>query len=109
MAKAKKAASKAAKGSEDSKAHAIIAHITWVGWIVALILDKDKDPFVRFYLRQNLLLFLLAFLSMIPVVGWILSVLVFVLWILSLIGAINGELKEVPVVGKLAQQWFKGL
>jgi len=112
MAKAKKAvkaAPKAAKGKDDGKTYAILAHIWWIGWIVALILDKNKDPLARYYLRQTLLLFLVSFLSVIPLVGWVISVLVFVLWIISLIGAINGEKKEVPVIGKFAQDWFKGL
>ncbi len=109
MAKAKKAAPKAAKASDEGKTNAIIAHITWIGWLIALLLDKKKDQFTRFYLRQLLILFLASFLAWIPVIGWIVGIAVFVFWIISLIGAINGEKKEVPIVGKLGQDWFKGL
>ena len=37
----------------NSKAKAILAHITIIGWIIALILNmKDKDEFTSFYVRQ---------------------------------------------------------
>lgn len=107
MAKAKK--SKESGKSNDGKMHAIVAHIGWIGWIIALILDKNKDPLARFYIRQTLILYLAVFLAIIPFVGWVISLAVFIFWILSLIGAINGEQKEVPLLGKLAQDWFKGL
>jgi uncharacterized membrane protein len=112
MAKAKKAtkaAPRASSKSDNGKTYAIVAHIGWIGWILALILDKDKDPMARYYLRQTLILYLLAFIGMIPFIGWIVGLFVLVLWIISLIGAVNGEQKEVPVLGKLAQDWFKGL
>lgn len=95
----------------DGKTKAIVAHIYWVGWIIALILNSsEKDELTSFYLRQLLGLFLLSLvLWIIPVVGWIANIVVFVFWIISLIGAINGEKKEIPLLGKLFQDWFKGL
>jgi uncharacterized membrane protein len=107
--KATKAAPKASSKSDNGKTYAIVAHISWLGWILALILDKDKDPLARYYLRQTLILYLALFLSWIPFIGWIVGLVVLVFWVISLIGAINGEKKEVPLVGKLAQDWFKGL
>jgi hypothetical protein len=38
-----------------------------------------------------------------------LSIVIFVFWILSLIGAAQGEIKETPVLGKYYQDWFKGI
>ena len=108
-AKAVKAAPKAAKKDDNGKTYAIVAHIGWLGWILALILDKEKDPLARFYIRQTLILYLAWFLCWIPVLGWIVGLGARVLWIMSLVGAINGEKKEVPVIGKLGQEWFKGL
>ena len=93
----------------DGKARAIVAHITLIGWIIALVINmNDKDEFASYYIRQNLGLNLLGIiLTFIPVIGWILSIAVFVFWIMSLIGAIQGEKKETPVIGKYFQEWFK--
>jgi uncharacterized membrane protein len=95
----------------DGKAKAIVAHITLIGWVIALVLNmNDKDEFASFYIRQNLGLMLAGMiLAIIPVVGWIISLVVFVFWILSLIGAIQGETKESPWVGQYFQEWFKAL
>ena len=93
----------------DGKTKAIVAHITLIGWIVALVVNmNDKDEFASYYIRQNLGLNLLGIiLTFIPVIGWILSIVVFVFWIMSLIGSIQGEKKETPVVGNYFQEWFK--
>lgn len=95
----------------DGKTKAIVAHITFIGWIIALVLNSsEKDEFASYYIRQLLGLYLLGLvLTLIPFVGWILNIVVFVFWILSLIGSIQGEKKETPVVGKYFQDWFKGL
>jgi uncharacterized membrane protein len=95
----------------DGRTKAIIAHITIVGWIIALILNNnDKDDFARFYIRQMLGLYLTGIvLSLIPRIGLILSVVLFVFWIMSLIAAIQGERKETPVLGKYYQDWFRSL
>lgn len=95
----------------DGKTKAIVAHITFIGWIIALVINSsEKDEFASFYIRQLLGLYLLNLvLWIIPIVGWILNIVVFVFWILSLIGSIQGEKKETPVVGKYFQEWFKGL
>lgn len=95
----------------DGKTKAIIAHIYWVGWVIALILNSsEKDEITSFYIRQLLGLFLLSIvLLFIPVIGWIANAVIFVFWIISLIGAINGEQKEIPWIGALFQDWFKAL
>ncbi|NCB07963.1 MAG: hypothetical protein EOM73_07370 [Bacteroidia bacterium] len=95
----------------DGKTKAIVAHITIIGWIIALVLNSsEKDEFASYYIRQLIGLYLLGIVcSFIPVIGWIISIAVFILWILSLVGAIQGEMKESPVVGKYFQDWFKSL
>jgi uncharacterized membrane protein len=95
----------------DGKAKAIVAHIYWVGWIIALILNmNEKDEFASFYIRQLLGIFLfsilISFIPIINIIGWIITL---VFWILSLIGSIQGEKKETPWVGKYFQEWFKAL
>jgi uncharacterized membrane protein len=98
------------KNAEDGKTMAIIAYITWVGLLIAFIMNNDKkNSFAKFHIRQSLLLTLAGFLAVVPLIGWIWGICVFVLWVIGLIAAINGQEKEVPIVGKYAQEWFKGL
>jgi uncharacterized membrane protein len=95
----------------DGKTKAIVAHITIIGWIIALVINSnEKDEFASYYIRQLLGIYLAGLiLTLIPVIGWIVSIVVFVFWILSLIGSIQGEKKETPWLGKYFQDWFKAL
>jgi len=95
----------------DGKTKAIVAHITWIGWLIALIINSSqKDEIASYYIRQTLGIFLFTLvISIVPVIniiGWIVGI---IFWILSLIGAVNGEMKETPIVGKYFQDWFKGI
>ena len=95
----------------DGKVKAIVAHITLIGWIIALVLNSnEKDEFAGFYIRQTLGLMLFGIaISIIPIINIIGWLVVFVLWLISLIGAIQGEKKETPYIGKYFQEWFKGI
>ncbi|MFW5805244.1 MAG: hypothetical protein ACOCVX_01830 [Bacteroidales bacterium] len=95
----------------DGKTTAIIAHITLIGWIIALVINSnEKNEFASFYIRQLLGLFLAGLiLAWIPIIGWLLSIAVFVFWLISLITAIQGEMKEIPLVGHYFQDWFRTL
>jgi uncharacterized membrane protein len=98
----------------DGKNKAIVAHIYWVGWVIALILNSsERDEITSFYIRQLLGLYLFSIVSsffiFIPPIGFIGWIATIVFWVLSLIGAINGEMKETPVIGKFFQDWFKGI
>ncbi|MEL6986392.1 MAG: hypothetical protein AAGK97_01065 [Bacteroidota bacterium] len=95
----------------DAKTKAIVAHITLIGWIIALVVNgQQKDEFSSFYIRQMLGLIILGFVgSWIPFVNFLVWPVMLVFWILSLIGAANGEEKPTPILGEQFQQWFKGL
>lgn len=101
----------------DDKTKSIVAHLTIIGWVIALILNQqDKGPNTSYYLRQMLGLTLLAIvgslvLSFLPIpfasTAW--SILMLVLWVVSLISAVGGTQKPLPVVGEMFQEWFKGI
>ena len=92
----------------DGKTKAIVAHITLIGWSIALVLNRqEKDEFASYYIRQLLGLYLLGLiLSLIPLIGWVLSIVVFVLWIMSLIGSIQGVKKVSSIVCKYFEDWL---
>ncbi|MFN7116619.1 MAG: DUF4870 domain-containing protein [Saprospiraceae bacterium] len=94
----------------DPKVVAIVAYITLIGWIVALVLNNPKSEFGSFHIRQALGIFLVGIvLSLIPVINLVAWIFAFVLWILGLISAVQGQQKTVPVVGEYFQRWFNAL
>jgi uncharacterized membrane protein len=103
----------------QDKTVAVISYLTLIGFIVAVVLyTSKKTELGAFHLRQTLGLLLTAMaviiceflLLFIPVIGWLcvfaLWVALFALWIMGLIAAVKGEMKPVPVIGRLYQEWF---
>ncbi|WP_290696571.1 YtxH domain-containing protein [Lacinutrix sp.] len=97
--------------SSDGKNVALIAHITVIGLIIAFVMNNgNKTQIGSFYVRQSLGLSLVAIAAgWIPIIGWLIAIVMFVFWILSLIGALSGEEKLTPVLGEHFQNWFKSL
>ena len=97
----------------DPKTRGIVAYITLIGWIVAIVTNNPKDEVASFHIRQMLgiMCFAMAslFLSWIPLLGLLVSLAAFVLWLIGFIGALSGEQKEVPFLGEYFQKWFKTL
>ncbi len=99
-----------APAQDNSKTVAIVAHLTLVGWIVAIVLNsQNKTELGSFYLRQMLGLFIFSFIWIIPILGWIIGLLIFVLWIISFVNSLSGKMVPVPVVGAMFQRWFNGI
>ncbi|MDQ8204082.1 hypothetical protein [Pelagicoccus sp. SDUM812003] len=101
----------------DAKTRAIVAYLTIIGWVIALIQNNPKDKLASFHLRQMLGIMLLGLASVvitsIPLFGWLVGLVgyfaAFILWIIGFINAINGEQKPVPGAGIYFQDWFKNL
>ncbi len=84
----------------DAKTTGIVAYLTWIGLIIALCAG-DKEG-AKFHVNQALVLLIAGTIcGIIPFLGWIASIAVFVFWIIGFIAAINGEEKEVPLIGKI--------
>ena len=104
------------KTVHEGKSIAIIAYFWWIGLVIALIMNNSKkNSFASFHIRQVIGLLLLS-LAMTLVykyagetIGYILSMGVFVLWVIGLIGAFNGEEKKIPLLGDQFQEWFKSI
>lgn len=102
---------------KEGKIAAIISHFWVIGLIIALILNMSKkNSFASFYIKQTLGLNILQLLNQWIIykylgntIGWIVGILIFVLWLISFIAAIQGEKKTVPVVGDQFQNLFKGI
>ena len=105
-------------GAAPDKTLGIVAYLTIIGLVAALILNKDKkEPFASFHIRQSLGLLVtgiaLWIVGVIPIVGWLISILgtifILVLWIMGFINALNGKEQGVPVLGNKYSEWFKNI
>ncbi len=95
----------------DGKNVGIIAHITLIGWIIAIVMNSsNKTEFGSFYIRQMLGLILISVVtSFIPLVNFVAWIPLLVAWVMSLISALGGEMKPTWLLGDQFQEWFKGL
>ena len=101
---------------KEGKSIAIISYIWWIGLIIAFIMNNSKkNTFASFHIRQMIgLLLLNVAVSLVykyvgSTAGMLLGLGTFVLWVIGLIGAFQGEEKRVPLLGDLFQDWFKGI
>jgi len=96
--------------NDDNKLFAILSYIGILCLIPLLM--KKKDSFVFFHAKQGLILFIAEaitnLIAMVPVLGWVVSVILWAfLVVLSIMGIINvlaGKTKEIPVLGKYASK-----
>lgn len=94
--------SKNETSGEGNKGLAIISYLSWVGFIVALILNNEqKDELTKFHLNQALIINLISLLGLIPRIGSIFKLFYIILFILGVVYAAQGQKKELPVVGSI--------
>jgi len=98
-------------GLSDNAAGAL-AYITIIPAILFLVLEPyNKRPFVRFHAFQCLGLAVCAFafgmLMIIPILGWIVGIIgdlaLFVVWILCIVKASQGQRWKVPLIGNYVE------
>ncbi|WP_310991795.1 DUF4870 domain-containing protein [Aequorivita marina] len=103
--------------TDNGKTVGIIAYITLIGWIIALVMNNNnKTAFGSYHVRQALgimcvgvVLAILSGFIGIWIISTIINLAILVLWILGLVSAVQGEMKPVPVVGEKFQEWFQGI
>lgn len=83
----------------DKKTTGIIAYLTWIGWLIAL-LAGDKAG-AKFHINQALVIMLFSLFSVIPCIGWIWGIFMIVCWFTGFIAAINEEEKPIPLLGNI--------
>jgi len=94
-------------GLPKNTAGALAYALGWLTGIVMLLIEKD--PFVRFHAMQSIITFgALTLLSLVPVIGWALSPMImivgFVLWLVLIFKAYQGEKFKLPIVGEFAEK-----
>jgi len=104
--------------NEEGKKIAIISYITIVGLIIAFVMNNEKKKdFASYHIRQSLGLGItslaLWMVGIIPILGWIISIvgtfMLIYMWIMGLMNAINEKEKSVPFLGQKFENWFKNV
>ena len=100
----------------EGRTMAIVSYFTFVGLIIAIIMNLDKkNPFTSFHIRQMLGLVIMLWVSNITeayINSWLGTVcwaITFVCWLFGLYHAIKSEAKPIPVLGEKFQEWFQNI
>lgn len=109
----------AAAGLSDNVAGAL-AYVTIIPAIVFLVLEPfNKKRFIRFHAFQciffaiawTVLWIILSFIGHIPFLGWatvllrpLVSLAGFVIWLILVLKAYQGQMFKLPVIGDIAEQ-----
>ena len=95
--------------NSNSKAASIAAYITWVGFLIALIVRDPADRFTAHHMNQALVLNVIGIaagaLNIIPIIGniagLVIGVGVFVLDIMGIARAAAGSMEPLPFIGEI--------
>lgn len=99
------------KGNENMMG-AVAYLLGFITGVIFLLVEK-QSKFVRFHAMQSTILFGGLFvaniaLGFIPLLGWLVGLLLsfaaFILWIVLMWKAFQGEMYKVPYIGNLAEQ-----
>jgi uncharacterized membrane protein len=106
---------KQSTGLQPNVAGLLCYVLGWVTGIVFLIIEKE-DKTVRFHAMQSIVVFggytiVSIILNFIPFIGWILNtiigIIVFILWIVLMVRAYQGNVWKVPWAGNFAESLLK--
>jgi len=100
---------------KEGKIIAIISYFTWIGTLIAYFMNTSKqNSFASFHIRQSIGLSLCSFIitaiqkgADMGMIGLILKFGLVILWVIALIGCIQGEEKKIPLFGDVFQDWFQ--
>jgi uncharacterized membrane protein len=90
--------------AEKNKGMAILAYILF---FIPMLTEAKDSEFAMFHANQSLIIliagFVLMFINIIPILGqivWLVgSIALFIFWIMGIINASKGEMKELPLIG----------
>ena len=93
------------KDDNDVRENKLWALLSYFGVLCLIpLLAKKDSKFAQFHAKQGLLLFIGSFFVWIPLFGWLLGIVIFVLWIMGIISVFSGNTKPLPIIGELAEK-----
>jgi len=103
---------KTSTGLQENVAGLLCYVLGWISGLVFILIEKD-NKFVRFHAIQSIYVFgaltiagiILSFIPFIGIViGWLVSVFGFILWIVLMFKAYQGTMYKLPWAGNLAEK-----
>ena len=100
-------------GLKENVAGLLCYVLTWVTGIVFLIIEPENKT-IRFHAIQSIVVFgsltvISMIFSWIPWIGWIIGGIIgitgFILWIVLMVKAYQGEKYKIPIAGDMAEKW----
>jgi uncharacterized membrane protein len=104
---------KTSTGLAENVAGLLCYVLGWISGLVFFLIEKE-NKFVRFHALQSIIVFGVLFVAgfiigWIPIIGWIINsligVLAFILWIVLMVKAYQGEKYKLPWAGNLAEKY----
>lgn len=81
---------------------------SFVGWCISYFLADNKDPYLRFHLNQSLILWIAGIIVStlsnargLSIIGGLLALVYFVLWLMAFIGSCRGQMKAPFLLDKI--------
>ncbi|PIQ77076.1 hypothetical protein COV82_06445 [Candidatus Peregrinibacteria bacterium CG11_big_fil_rev_8_21_14_0_20_46_8] len=96
--------------SKASEQDTMMAAVSYIGPLFLLtMIARPKNKFCIFHARQSMVLFGISFavmmvLAIIPLIGSMLTLALFALYVLAIFRAFNGESWKIPVVADFAEK-----
>ena len=92
-----------------NKIAAIAGYISWIGFLIAIIIGDRTDGYLNHHLNQALVINILSIfggaLTIIPILGstvsWLVSVAVLAFLILGIYRAATDSTKPLPIIGDI--------
>ena len=94
--------------AEKNKGMAILSYFIF---FIPMLTDAKDSKFAMFHANQSLVLWLVGLVvsivgTVIPILGWFIilpfgTLFVLILWIMGIINASEGKMKELPLVGEI--------
>lgn len=93
--------------SDKNTGMAVVAYILF---FIPLLTEAKHDPFVKYHVKQGLLLFIAWIVVSIltPVlfmITWLFYIVLLVFTVLGIMNALNGKQEPLPLVGKYAEKF----
>lgn len=90
--------------SGNAKIYAILSYIG-ILWLLGLLIEPEKnDPYVKNHVNNGIILCIAGVIcAIIPILGWLCSIVVLVFAILGIVNAAQDKMYTIPLIGDKIQ------